>query len=156
MFEYMTRHMVARQPITYAGQELVPGDLFYATPDDAGYFQRHGRADPAPAPAAKPAATPAPVVQMPAAIAAPVPAPGVLESSAASATVGEMSAAAFAGQTLPGSETATVELQPDQPNQPAAAAAVAAAAGADAQAPSPGPAVTRGRGRRVAPATDAS
>lgn len=56
MHEYMTRHMVALKPFTYADWPLVPGDKFRATPDDAGYLTRCGRAkdvapDVAPVPA---------------------------------------------------------------------------------------------------------
>jgi hypothetical protein len=47
MITYMTRHMIALQGMTYAGQDLMPGDSFYATPDDEGYFVRNGRAKPA-------------------------------------------------------------------------------------------------------------
>ncbi len=50
MFNYMTRQMVAQQSMTYAGQELEPGDSFYATPDDERYFTRNGRARTAGAP----------------------------------------------------------------------------------------------------------
>lgn len=45
MYEYMTRAMVARKPITYATQDLQPGDEFYATPVDADYFVKCGRAE---------------------------------------------------------------------------------------------------------------
>lgn len=48
MYEYMTRHMIAKKALTYAGCELVPGDRFVATPDDAGYFIRQGKAEDAP------------------------------------------------------------------------------------------------------------
>ena len=49
MYEYMTRHLVALKKLTYDGAELHPGDAFVATPDDAGYFVRCGRAADAPA-----------------------------------------------------------------------------------------------------------
>lgn len=61
MYEYMTRRMVARKVMTYAGQDLDVGDEFIATPDDAGYLTRSGRAvDALPAPVA-PAVAPVPV-----------------------------------------------------------------------------------------------
>lgn len=44
MHEYMTRHMVALKPMTYAQMELAPGDQFRATPVDGDYFCRCGRA----------------------------------------------------------------------------------------------------------------
>lgn len=47
MLNYMTRHLVAQRAMTYAGQELEPGDLFFATPDDERYFTRNGSARPA-------------------------------------------------------------------------------------------------------------
>ena len=45
MHEYMTRQMVALKPLTYDGIDLRPGDPFMATPDDAGYFIKHRRAE---------------------------------------------------------------------------------------------------------------
>jgi len=47
MINYMTRHLVAQRAMTYAGQDLEPGDSFYATPDDERYFTRNGSARPA-------------------------------------------------------------------------------------------------------------
>jgi hypothetical protein len=44
MLNYLTRQMVARKPLTYLGRELSPGDAFVATPVDAEYFVRGGRA----------------------------------------------------------------------------------------------------------------
>lgn len=58
MHEYMTRAMVARTGMTYVGQSLQPGDQFMATPDDAGYFKRCGKADDAPPQVAKQAESP--------------------------------------------------------------------------------------------------
>lgn len=69
MHEYMTRQMVALKPLTYDGIDLKPGDPFMATPDDAGYFIKHGRAEDGgdqvhtpqqPATSAAPAQEPAP------------------------------------------------------------------------------------------------
>lgn len=61
MYEYMTRRMVARKVMTYAGQELDVGDEFIATPDDAGYLTRSGRAVDAPPAPVAPAVAPVPV-----------------------------------------------------------------------------------------------
>lgn len=47
MLNYMTRHLVALRAMPYAGQDLEPGDSFYATPDDERYFTRNGSARPA-------------------------------------------------------------------------------------------------------------
>lgn len=44
MHEYMTRHMVALIAMTYAQQELNPGDPFRATPIDGDYLARNRRA----------------------------------------------------------------------------------------------------------------
>jgi hypothetical protein len=41
---YLTRHMQATKPMTYDGLELRPGQRFYATDVDAGYFVKCGRA----------------------------------------------------------------------------------------------------------------
>lgn len=54
MINYMTRHLVAQRAMTYAGQDLEPGDSFYATPDDERYFTRNGSARPAGPPVAAP------------------------------------------------------------------------------------------------------
>ena len=54
MITYMTRHLVAQRAMTYAGQDLEPGDSFYATPDDERYFTRNGSARPAGPPVAAP------------------------------------------------------------------------------------------------------
>jgi hypothetical protein len=70
MYEYMTRAMVARKPITYATQDLQPGDEFYATPVDADYFVKCGRAEDLVLPAAT--VEVAPVVVAPVIIAEPV------------------------------------------------------------------------------------
>lgn len=48
MFEYMTRHMVARAQMTYCGQDLQPGDPFLATPVDEEYLKKCKRAESAP------------------------------------------------------------------------------------------------------------
>lgn len=48
MHQYMTRAMVARKPMLYAGQEMQPGDGFMATPVDSEYFIRSGWAQDAP------------------------------------------------------------------------------------------------------------
>lgn len=63
MFEYMTRHMVAKRPMTYAGQDLQPGDPFVATPDDEGYFVRTNRAESIAEPVPVAAVAPPPFVQ---------------------------------------------------------------------------------------------
>lgn len=44
MHEYMTRHMVALREFNYADSVLRPGDQFLATPIDAGYLARAGKA----------------------------------------------------------------------------------------------------------------
>lgn len=41
---YLTRHLVAKQPIRIAGRDLATGDTFEATEVDAGYYVRHGKA----------------------------------------------------------------------------------------------------------------
>jgi hypothetical protein len=46
MYEYMNRAMVALKPMTYAGNDIKPGDTFTATPDDAGYLTRCMKAAP--------------------------------------------------------------------------------------------------------------
>ncbi len=51
MHEYMTRRLIAMREMTYAEWPLRPGDEFRATPVDAEYLTRHGRAKPAPEPA---------------------------------------------------------------------------------------------------------
>jgi hypothetical protein len=51
MQEYMTRRMVAAREMTYAEWPLRPGDEFCATPVDAEYFLRTGRAKDASSPA---------------------------------------------------------------------------------------------------------
>lgn len=63
---YETRAMVALQELTYFEQPLKPGDPFEATPVDAAYLARCGRAQYAPAAAAVPAqqVVDAPVVTM--------------------------------------------------------------------------------------------
>lgn len=48
MHEYMTRRLIAMREMTYAEWPLRPGDEFRATPVDADYLTRHGRAKPAP------------------------------------------------------------------------------------------------------------
>lgn len=48
MYEYLTRHMVARAQMTYCGQELKPGDTFLATPVDEEYLKKCKRAESAP------------------------------------------------------------------------------------------------------------
>ena len=49
--EYQTRHMEALKPMYHEGNALEVGDCFYATPIDAGYFAKHGRAREIPIPA---------------------------------------------------------------------------------------------------------
>ena len=44
MQQYMTRRLVAMRDMTYAEWPLRPGDEFCATPVDAEYFLRNGRA----------------------------------------------------------------------------------------------------------------
>lgn len=44
MHDYLTRHLVATRPMTYAQRELVAGDPFFATAVDADYLVRCGRA----------------------------------------------------------------------------------------------------------------
>lgn len=63
MHEYMTRRMISRQAMTYADRALAAGDQFLATPDDAGYLARTGRAVDAPPEPAAVIAPPAPVVE---------------------------------------------------------------------------------------------
>ena len=58
MHAYMTRQMVALQPMTYAGWPVEAGDPFLATPIDGDYFIRCKRAKDA-VPVAAPAAAPA-------------------------------------------------------------------------------------------------
>lgn len=71
MYEYMTRHMVALREIPYAGQNIVAGQAFVATPNDAEYFKLHGRArDANPGEAAEftppvAAHVPQPVIELP-------------------------------------------------------------------------------------------
>jgi hypothetical protein len=45
---YQTRNMIADAAFRYAGRELRPGETFAATPVDAGYLTRHGKAHDAP------------------------------------------------------------------------------------------------------------
>lgn len=56
---YRTRHLVARKPMDYLGQNLEPGDRFMATQVDADYFVKCARADDAPADAPAPTQAPA-------------------------------------------------------------------------------------------------
>ena len=44
MHQYMTRRLVAKRPMTYAEWPLQPGDEFCATPVDAAYLIRCGKA----------------------------------------------------------------------------------------------------------------
>lgn len=44
MFEFLTILLVALRDFPYAGQEVLAGQTFLATPDDAKYFKLHGRA----------------------------------------------------------------------------------------------------------------
>lgn len=78
MHEYMTRHMVALQPMTYADMIYEVGDLFLATPVDEPYLTRAGRARPA---AAADMQAAAPVVAPPPPEEPPPPAP-VVEAAA--------------------------------------------------------------------------
>jgi hypothetical protein len=62
MMDYMTRHLVADTAFRHEGQQLQPGDRFFASGVDAGYLTRHGRAhdappDKLPAAAAEPASS---------------------------------------------------------------------------------------------------
>lgn len=47
MYQYMTRQMVALKPLTYALFPVNPGEVFLATPIDADYLTRCGKAEPA-------------------------------------------------------------------------------------------------------------
>lgn len=42
--EYQTRRMRAMRPMTHMGAQLEPGDEFYASAVDCGYYAKHGRA----------------------------------------------------------------------------------------------------------------
>ena len=42
--EYQTRRMTALRPITHMSAQLQPGDEFYASAVDCGYYVKHGRA----------------------------------------------------------------------------------------------------------------
>jgi hypothetical protein len=44
MHQYMTRHMVALREFVYADASIRAGDSFLATPDDARYLTRAGKA----------------------------------------------------------------------------------------------------------------
>lgn len=77
MHEYMTRHMVALKQFTYADWPLEPGDEFRATPDDAGYLTRHGKAKPADVPFALAQTVQVAVAAAPVAAVAAVPPPAV-------------------------------------------------------------------------------
>lgn len=41
---YCTRRMIAKQPMTYLGERLEPGEVFMATDLDGAYLARIGRA----------------------------------------------------------------------------------------------------------------
>jgi hypothetical protein len=65
MHDYLTRHLVATRPMTYAQRELVEGDPFTATPVDADYLVRCGRAREAAQTVVPPAAASAPPAPQP-------------------------------------------------------------------------------------------
>ena len=140
MINYMTRHMVAVQAMAYAGQELMPGDSFFATPDDEGYFTRNGRARPA-GPAQQPrrfvpvsapigeTATLVPVLVLDLANAGAAASAGAAEA-AASASADQ----AAAEKPAPSAPAEAVQAQADTAAKPTDEAAPAAAAGRPAQA----------------------
>lgn len=58
MHEFMTVKMIAIKAMDYAEFPVAAGEEFYATPDDARYFEKHGRARLAPPDKPEPAIYP--------------------------------------------------------------------------------------------------
>lgn len=142
MITYMTRHLIAQRAMTYAGQDLEPGDSFYATPDDERYFTRNGSARPAGPPVAAPrqfVPAAAPIGETSTLV--PVL---VLDGANAGASTPANAAAPEAGADPAATETAAQATGDDKAvdNTPSAA---------DRPAPA-----TRGRNRQPAPTGEAS
>lgn len=149
MITYMTRQMIAQQAMTYASQDLQPGDTFFATPDDERYFTRSGRARPAgPQPAPRqfvPVAAPIGETNTVVAVlvqdtATPATAPAPAKDVAAAGA--EPAAPDTAAQT-------TAQTAADKPSGDE----VAQTAPSAAERPAP---ATRGRNRQPAPTGEAS
>lgn len=88
---YQTRHMEALVDLPHGDRSLLPGDTFFATEIDRGYYLKHGKAkdveENPTVEVAPPAAAPAPAAEeaAEAQAAAPAPAPSSRRRTAAPA-----------------------------------------------------------------------